>query len=145
MAVYRSSCRDKHNRPQCDSNLGPLTAVGHASYVLVVNCRGVVCSLDPDEDPLCMLLLLDFYALRSEQYDFLVRMYTDWEDHRNLSQLPNFAFSVPLAMFHQAVRDAADQTKADDMVSLQFWTDFYASTRPVFELPSACVYPYLLR
>jgi len=24
-AVYRSGCRDKHNRPQCDSNLGPLT------------------------------------------------------------------------------------------------------------------------
>ena len=23
--VYRSSCRDKHNCPQCDSNLGPLT------------------------------------------------------------------------------------------------------------------------
>jgi len=24
-AVNRSSCRDKHNRPQCDSNMGPLT------------------------------------------------------------------------------------------------------------------------
>ena len=24
-AVYRSGCRDKHNRPRCDSNLGPLT------------------------------------------------------------------------------------------------------------------------
>ena len=24
-AVYRSSCRDKHNRPRCDSNLDPLT------------------------------------------------------------------------------------------------------------------------
>jgi len=24
-AVYRSGCRDKHNRPECDSNLGPLT------------------------------------------------------------------------------------------------------------------------
>jgi len=24
-AVYGNSCRDKHNRPQCDSNLGPLT------------------------------------------------------------------------------------------------------------------------
>ena len=24
-AVYRSSCHDKHNRPQCDSNPGPLT------------------------------------------------------------------------------------------------------------------------
>ena len=24
-AVRRSDCRDKHYRPQCDSNLGPLT------------------------------------------------------------------------------------------------------------------------
>ena len=24
-AVYRSGCHDKHNRQQCDSNLGPLT------------------------------------------------------------------------------------------------------------------------
>ena len=24
-AVYRSSCRDEHNRPRCDSNLGPVT------------------------------------------------------------------------------------------------------------------------
>ena len=76
----------------------------------------MVFSLDPDEDPLCMLLLLDFYALRSEQYDFLVRMYSEWESHRNLSQLPNFAFSVPLAMFHQSVRDGTDQQKAGDMV-----------------------------
>ena len=30
-AVYRSSCCDKHNRPRCDSNLGPHTAVRHAN------------------------------------------------------------------------------------------------------------------
>jgi len=71
-----------------------------------------------------MLLMLDFYALRSEQYDFLVRMYVEWEKHRNLSQLPNFAFSVPLAMFHQSMHDATDQTKADDMVPVQIWADF---------------------
>ena len=64
-----------------------------------------------------MLLLLDFYALRSEQYDFLVRMYSEWQGHRNLSQLPNFAFSVPLAIYHQSVRDGTAQQTADDMVS----------------------------
>ena len=75
-------------------------------------------SLDPDDDPLCMLLLLDFYALRSEQYDFLVRICTEWEGHRNLLQLPNFAFSVPLAKYHQAVRDGTDQQEADNMVTV---------------------------
>lgn len=37
------------------------------------------CSLDPDGDPLCVLLMIDFYALRSEQYTFLIRMYEEWE------------------------------------------------------------------
>jgi len=77
----------------------------------------VACSLDPDDDPLCMLLLMDFYALRSEQYEFLIRMYTEWDSHRNLSQLPNFAFSVPLAKYHQSLRDGTDQHEADDMVT----------------------------
>jgi len=67
-----------------------------------------------------MLLLLDFYALRAEQYDFLARMFAEWENHRNLSQLPNFAFSVPLALFHQSVRDASDQHEADDMVCMEY-------------------------
>ena len=31
-AVYRSGCRDKHNRLQCDSNLDPLTAVRRANH-----------------------------------------------------------------------------------------------------------------
>jgi len=29
-AVYRSSCRSKHDRPQCDSNLDPLTLQSNA-------------------------------------------------------------------------------------------------------------------
>ena len=32
-AVYRSSCRDKRNRPQCDLNLGPLTPARHCTHV----------------------------------------------------------------------------------------------------------------
>lgn len=68
-------------------------------------------SLDPDTDPLCSLLLIDFYAVRSGEYDFLVRLYNEWEAHRNLSQLPNFAFSLPLAYFHQG-----ETNKADDML-----------------------------
>ena len=36
-------------------------------------------SLDPDEDPLGVLLMIDFYALQSEQFSFLVRFYEEWE------------------------------------------------------------------
>uniref|UniRef100_A0A8I3ME34 Transcription factor 25 n=1 Tax=Canis lupus familiaris TaxID=9615 RepID=A0A8I3ME34_CANLF len=59
----------------------------------------LILSLEPDEDPLCMLLLIDHLALRARNYEYLIRLFQEWEAHRNLSQLPNFAFSVPLAYF----------------------------------------------
>ncbi|KAM4720669.1 LOW QUALITY PROTEIN: ribosome quality control complex subunit TCF25 [Rhinophrynus dorsalis] len=59
----------------------------------------LILSLDPENDPLCMLLVIDFLSLRAREYTFLTRMFQEWETHRNLSQLPNFAFSVPLAFF----------------------------------------------
>ncbi|XP_070537301.1 ribosome quality control complex subunit TCF25-like [Ptychodera flava] len=65
-------------------------------------------SLEPDNDPLCVILMIDFYALRSQQYQFLIRLYNEWENHRNLSQLPNFAFSVALAYFHMKRDDDDD-------------------------------------
>lgn len=73
-------------------------------------------SLDPDGDPLCVLLMIDFYALRSEQYSFLVRLFEEWESFRNLSQLPNFAFSVPLALFHLGKENAGSAERADKML-----------------------------
>ncbi|XP_019498003.1 PREDICTED: transcription factor 25 isoform X1 [Hipposideros armiger] len=68
----------------------PRTALEYCKLIL---------SLEPDEDPLCMLLLIDHLALRARNYEYLIRLFQEWEAHRNLSQLPNFAFSVPLAYF----------------------------------------------
>ncbi|KAM9302439.1 ribosome quality control complex subunit TCF25 [Gastrophryne carolinensis] len=65
----------------------------------------LILSLDSDNDPLCMLLLIDYLSLRAREYLFLSRMFEEWEAHRNLSQLPNFAFSVPLALFHYSRQD----------------------------------------
>ncbi|XP_042293727.1 transcription factor 25 [Sceloporus undulatus] len=59
----------------------------------------LILSLDPENDPLCMLLIIDLLSLRAREYTFLTRLFCEWEGHRNLSQLPNFAFSVPLAYF----------------------------------------------
>ena len=38
-----------------------------------------VCSLSPDDDPLCALLMIDFYAIRAEDYAFLRQLYLEWE------------------------------------------------------------------
>lgn len=65
----------------------------------------LILSLDPENDPLCMLLLVDYLALRAREYLFLIRMFEEWEAHRNLSQLPNFAFSVPLALLQYSQQE----------------------------------------
>ncbi|XP_074865135.1 ribosome quality control complex subunit TCF25 isoform X2 [Carettochelys insculpta] len=66
----------------------------------------LILSLDPENDPLCVLLLVDWLCLRAREYAFLARLFQEWEGHRNLSQLPNFAFSVPLAYFFLSQQDA---------------------------------------
>lgn len=68
----------------------------------------LIMSLDPDSDPLCMLLLVDFLTLRSREYQSLLQLYQDWEVHRNLSQLPNFAFSTALCYFHLSQQEDVD-------------------------------------
>jgi hypothetical protein len=58
--------------------------------------------LDPDSDPMGVLLMIDFYAIRASQYAWFARLYDEWEATKNLSQLPNWAFGVAAAHFHIA-------------------------------------------
>lgn len=76
----------------------------------------VLLSLDPEGDPLAMVLVVDLYALRSRQYSWLLRLAQDWEGTRNLSQLPNFAFSTAVAHFQLAHSGSqpVDLTAADE-------------------------------
>ena len=71
-----------------------------ACYRTALEICKVLLNLDPSVDPLAMVLLVDFYALRSRCYQWLVDFYHHSNPTRNLSQLPNFAYSVALATFH---------------------------------------------
>ncbi|XP_022601117.1 transcription factor 25 [Seriola dumerili] len=82
----------------------PRTALEYCKLIL---------SLDPDADPLCMLLLIDFLMLRTREYQSLLQLYQDWEEHRNLSQLPNFAFSTALCHFHLSQQEDMDPEESD--------------------------------
>ncbi|XP_008304274.1 ribosome quality control complex subunit TCF25 [Stegastes partitus] len=82
----------------------PRTALEYCKLIL---------SLDPDSDPLCMLLLIDFLTLRSREYQSLLQLYQDWEEHRNLSQLPNFAFSSALCHFHLSQQEDMDTEESE--------------------------------
>lgn len=69
----------------------------------------LILSLDPENDPLAIILLIDFYALRSKQYDFLIQLYQEWEQSHNLALLPNMAYSYALALYHSNKMDASDE------------------------------------
>lgn len=69
----------------------------------------LVLTFDPVNDPLAIILLIDFYAIRAKQYEWLVQLYEEWEATNNLSQLPNMAYSYALALFHLKRTDEADR------------------------------------
>lgn len=90
---------------------------GRACYRTALEFCKVLLSLAPEDDPLAVVLAIDFYALRSREYQWLVQFCDEWESRRNLSQLPNFAFSLAIAHFHilSAMPDA-DLTLADKLL-----------------------------
>ncbi|XP_017781090.1 PREDICTED: transcription factor 25 [Nicrophorus vespilloides] len=83
-----------------------LNVGSRACYRTALEFCKLLLSLDPD-DPLAVKLAVDFYALRAKEYRWLIDLFTEWEPTKNLSQLPNFAFSVPIAYFHTANGDTA--------------------------------------
>lgn len=66
-------------------------------------------SLDPGGDPLAVVLMIDFYAIRAKEYGWFIEFCSLWENAKNLSQLPNIAYSLALAHFHLGNRKEADE------------------------------------
>ncbi|KAI9481329.1 MAG: transcriptional repressor TCF25-domain-containing protein [Benjaminiella poitrasii] len=61
-------------------------------------------SLDPESDPLATLLTLDYHALSCRDYEYILKMYSDWKTKGNiypvdLANMPNFAYSAAYAKF----------------------------------------------
>lgn len=73
----------------------------------------MILSLEPENDPLAVILVIDFFALRAKEYAWLLELASEWESTKNLSQLPNFAFSTAIAHFHLA---HGDTKQADDFL-----------------------------
>lgn len=44
-------------------------------------------NLSPDDDPLAVSLMIDFYALRAQEYSWLVALYDVYEPTKNLSMV----------------------------------------------------------
>ncbi|XP_077165573.1 ribosome quality control complex subunit TCF25 isoform X2 [Paroedura picta] len=101
-SLTSGTCRLDYRRPE--NRAFYLALFKHMTFLEQRGCPRtalefckLILSLDPENDPLCMLLVIDLLSLRAKEYAFLIRIFQEWESHRNLSQLPNFAFSLPLA------------------------------------------------
>lgn len=49
------------------------------------------------DDPLAVVLCIDFYALRSSEYTWFIQFVNAYDSVRNLTQLPNIKFSLAVA------------------------------------------------
>uniref|UniRef100_A0A0K8TSD3 Putative transcription factor 25 n=1 Tax=Tabanus bromius TaxID=304241 RepID=A0A0K8TSD3_TABBR len=79
----------------------------------------LILSFDPDNDPLAMVLVIDYYALRGKQYEWFVQFFEEWEPIKSLSQLPNMAYSYALALFYLQ-GDSEEANKALQYALLMF-------------------------
>lgn len=87
---------------------------GRACYRTALELCKLLLSLDPDGDPLGIKLIIDFYALRAKEYTWLIDFFSEWESTKNMSQLPNFAFSIAVAHYYTSI---GDTTLADQLLS----------------------------
>lgn len=74
-------------------------------------------SLEPEEDPLAVVLMIDFYAIRSKEYNWFCEFCNLWEEKRNLQQLPNIAYSLALANFYLGNLEKADDFLQKALIS----------------------------
>ncbi|KAL5966213.1 Transcription factor 25 [Taenia solium] len=94
----------------------------YLSYVASRSCyraaleySKVLLLLDPDNDPLAIILAIDFLAISTEEYEFLIDFYDIWNPKRNLNLLPNFAFSMPLVRWLQRNRPRKRKQNVDHL------------------------------
>lgn len=113
-SLTQGNCRLDYRRQENRALF--ITLFKHSQYLESRACSRtamevakLILTLDPDTDPLAIILLIDFYAIRAKQYEWFVQLYDDWEPTNNLSQLPNIAYSYALALFHLQRTEAADR------------------------------------
>jgi len=68
-------------------------------------------NVDPIQDPYCAFLMIDFFALRSNEYKLVIEVFEKLQPFCKLSLLPNWAFSYALAHFHLEKEDHSKSRK----------------------------------
>jgi hypothetical protein len=88
---------------------------GKACYRTSLELCKLLLSLDIQGDPLAAILLIDFYAIRSGQYEYLVDFYELFHKSKHLDYMPNMSMSIALAHFYlyKKNQSASDLDKAN--------------------------------
>ncbi|KAK2589094.1 hypothetical protein KPH14_001922 [Odynerus spinipes] len=109
-ARCRLDYRKQLNRALFITLFKHLTFVGgRACYRTSLEFCKLLLALDPQRDPLATVLFIDFYALRAREHEWFVDFCDLWDSTRNLTQLPNIAYSLALAHFCLGNFDTADE------------------------------------
>ncbi|KAI9202059.1 transcriptional repressor TCF25-domain-containing protein [Polychytrium aggregatum] len=69
-------------------------------------------SLEPEQDPLGVLLCIDFYALKAGEYKWLLQFWQEFEVSKELFLLPNMMCSVALAHFMLEEKNQQDHDES---------------------------------
>nr|CAG4648821.1 EOG090X0BCY [Polyphemus pediculus] len=70
-------------------------------------------TLDLENDPLAVILMIDFYAIKAQEYAWFIEFFNHYEPTKNLSQLPNLAYAIALAHFHHSKVDPESLLKSE--------------------------------
>ncbi|CAH1169502.1 unnamed protein product [Phaedon cochleariae] len=90
---------------------------GKACYRTSLEFCKLLLSLDPEGDPLAVVLAADFYAIRAREHHWLIDFVGEWENARNLMQLPNIAYSLAVAYFYVGDSGTADALLQDALLT----------------------------
>ncbi|XP_026473372.1 transcription factor 25 isoform X2 [Ctenocephalides felis] len=89
---------------------------GRACPRTALEISKLILALDPDSDPLAMILIMDYYAIRAREYSWLVELFDQWDYEKNFTLLPNMSYSVAQALFY--LNRDGDLSRANEMLQM---------------------------
>lgn len=120
-SITRGECRleyrQQENRSFFISLFKNIIFIGErgCSRTALEFCK-VLLSLNPHEDPLAILLLIDYFSIRSEEFEYFLRFYSEENQRLNLDGLPNFVYSAALAHFRLSSMEKANEILQDALL-----------------------------
>ncbi|CAD6198933.1 unnamed protein product [Caenorhabditis auriculariae] len=92
-----------------------LNIVHKRCFETALNVAKLIFKMDPQRDPLAIILIIDTIAINALQYKWLISFYNAAKSWKNLHLLPNMRYSVALAKFHYA-KTEKEKDEADDLL-----------------------------